>query len=288
VNSALLDPSRHQPGVDRFFDHFHVNTETPGLALLEEILHHFAGLPYENISKIIKANAHWGEYTRSIRLPEEVIADHISCQLGGTCFSLTFFLQAILSNSGFECYPVMADMRAGNNIHCCMIVLMDGRKYLVDPGYLLTRPMELNPDNPRLFNTKFAGVELRYDTQQKTYELYTFNELEMKWRYRFRDKPVADQEFLQHWLASFRWNSMHYLCLTKVYDNGLLYIRKDFMRETRFSKKKNYNVKHNLPEAVEDNFGIDREIVAKAQAALSDNLEKERESGLWVPRGVKK
>jgi arylamine N-acetyltransferase len=267
--------------------HFRVRKAPPGLVYLQEIVQRFASLPYENISKIIKANAHWEKQERLIRLPDEVIHDHISSQLGGTCFSLTFFLHAILSESGFRCYPVMADMRAGNNIHCCMIIILEGLKYLVDPGYLLTRPMELNPEKPRLFNTEFTGVELRYNAQHQGYDLFTFNELDMKWRYRFKDRPVSGEEFLQHWLASFHWNSMHYLCLTKVCNNGILYIRKDFMRETTYSKKKNYNIKRNLPAAVQENFGIDKLIVEQAQVALSENLEKERVSGLWVPRKAK-
>ncbi|HEX9653246.1 MAG TPA: arylamine N-acetyltransferase, partial [bacterium] len=206
IASLRLDPLQHRDGVQMFRDYFRLQPQEANRRFLENILERFATLPYENISKIIKLHDNWSGLEK-LRLPEQVMADHISQRLGGTCFSLTFLLQAILAQHGFLGYAVMADMRAGRNIHCAMIVMLDRIKYLVDPGYLLTQPMELNPQKPRLYRSEFAGVELRYDTSSQTYDLLTFNQHETKWRYRFADRPTSPQEFLQHWLASFGWNS---------------------------------------------------------------------------------
>jgi len=281
---SILDSNTHRDAVHEFFDFFKLRTQSPRLEFLQEILDRFATIPYENISKIIKLNQQWDAEVERIRLPEEVIAHHIDEKLGGTCFSLTFYLQAILTQNNFRCYPVMADMRAGENIHCCLIVLLDGVKYLVDPGYLLTQPMEINPGKPKLFRTEFSGVELRYDALTQKYNLFTFDKNERKWRYCFRDRPTPADEFLQHWLASFGWNSMHGICLTRVLKGGLLYVHKTFMRETTFSEKKNYNIKRNYHAAIREHFGIEKEIVEQAQVALADNMKRERESGLWVPK----
>lgn len=279
-----LDSHSHGDAVDEFFDFFELRAQSPRLEFLQEILDRFATIPYENISKIIKLNQQWDAEVERIRLPEEVIAHHVDKKLGGTCFSLTYYLQSILTQNNFRCYPVMADMRAGENIHCCLIVLLDGTRYLVDPGYLLTQPMEIHPDKPKLFRTEFAGVELRYEPQAQKYNLFTFDKHERKWRYCFRDRPTPADEFLRHWLASFGWNSMHGICLTRVLKGGLLYVHKNFMRETTFSEKKNYNIKRNYHAAIRDHFGIEKEIVEQAQAALGENMKRERESGLWVPK----
>jgi len=284
LQTIQLDPTKHTDSLHYFVDYFKLPAKISGLIFLQEILECFAQIPYENISKIIKLSRNLDSQVSKIRFPEEVIEGHISSKLGGTCFSLTFFLQSILAQNGFTCYPVMADMNAGKNIHCCLIVVLDSVKYLIDPGYLLTQPMELNPQKPKLFRNEFSGMELRFHPSSETWDLFTFNKKECKWRYRFRDRAVPSEEFLQHWLASFGWNSMHGICLTKVMKNGMLYIHKNFMRETTFSDKRNFNIKRNYHTAIHENFGIDKQIVEQAQAALYDNLERKKELGLWVPK----
>lgn len=278
-----LDPTVHVEGVHYFMDFYRLRSKNPELSFLQEILEHFSNIPYENISKIIKLNQAWNSLEK-IRLPQEVIDEHVAFKLGGTCFSLTFFLQSILTQNGFICYPVMADMRAERNIHCCLIVILDSVKYLVDPGYLLTQPMEINPQRPRLYRTEFTGVELRFDAQSQRYDLFTFNKSEVKWRYRFQDRPVSSEEFLQHWLASFGWNSMHGICLTKVTNGGLIFVHKTFMRETTFTGKRNFNIKRNYHATINEIFGIDKQLIEQAQVALNENLERERTLGLWLPK----
>ena len=135
----MLDPNAHQDGTAAFLKASGLKKGPPEGDLLEKIVEAFSQYPYENISKIIKLNRHLDE-AYPIRLPEEVIEDHLTAGLGGTCFSMTFTLQTILVQNGFDCYPVMADMRAGRNIHCALVASVEGRKYLLDPGYLLGRP----------------------------------------------------------------------------------------------------------------------------------------------------
>jgi len=141
-----LDAAGHDEAVRLFRRRYNIlSGRRPDEILLQNILAGFANLPYENLSKIIKFHRHGAHEAERLRLPEEVIEDHLRRRLGGTCFSLTFFLQAILLHHGFTCYIVMADMRAGKNIHGAMIVWLNGVKHLVDPGYLLCRIHSVNP-----------------------------------------------------------------------------------------------------------------------------------------------
>jgi len=277
----ILDISQHSAGVKQFMKYFCLQEGRPELSYLQAIVKQFTHLPYENISKIIKLEQNFND--KKIRLPEEIIDDHQRWNLGGTCFSLTFFLQSILTANGFRCYPVMGDMRAGPNIHCCLIVVLQGVKYLVDPGSLLSRPMEINPVKPRLYRSEFTGVELRYNFQEQAYNLYTFTLNERKWRYRFRDRPTPAHEFLQHWHDSFSKNSMHGICLTKIMDQGLIYIHKQFMRQTTFNGKRNFNIKKNVHATIRDIFGIDETLVEQALAAIDANMQRERKLGLFAP-----
>ncbi len=271
--ALILDPKQHDESVRLFFRRYNLlSSRQPDLVMLQEILASFSHLPYENLSKIIKFHRHGAHETERLRLPEEVIEDHLRMRLGGTCFSLTFFLQAILLHHGFPCYIVMADMKAGKNIHCAMVVLLDSVKYLVDPGYLLRQPMALDSNRPRLYHTEFTGVELRFNPAHEAYEVFTFNRQEMKWRYRFVDRPTLPEEFLQHWQASFHRNSMNALCLTRVADEELIYIRRDFMRITNLEGKRNVSIKSRYHATIQQEFGIAPEYVEQALSALRENL----------------
>ena len=130
----------------------------------------------------------------------------------------------------------------------------------------------------------FSGVDLDFQKESETYELYTFNQTERKWRYRFQDQPVSDEDFLKHWLKSFAWNSMHGLCLTKVEKDRMIYIHKTFMRETAFEEKKNMNIKNNYHATISQIFGIDSQLVEEALSAIKYNMEREREMGIWIPK----
>ncbi len=273
----VLDPAQHDEGVRLFLQQYAISPRPcANMELLREILAGFANLPYENLSKIIKFNRSGENGAQRLRLPEEVIEDHLRWRLGGTCFSLTFFLQTILLHHGFTCYVVMGDMRAGRNIHCAMVVMLDSVKYLVDPGYLLRQPMALDPAKPRLYHTEFTGVELRFEPLNEAYDVCTFNRQEIKWRYRFADRPTPPEEFLEHWQASFHRNSMHGLCLTRATEDELIFIHKDFMRITSLEGKRNVPIKRNYHETIQQLFGIAPEYVEQAMAALQENMARER------------
>ncbi|MDZ7366283.1 MAG: arylamine N-acetyltransferase [candidate division KSB1 bacterium] len=273
----ILNPKDHEAGARLFERHYNIPApRQPGLELLRQILSGFSHLPYENLSKIIKFHRYGENEEHRLRLPEEVMEDHLRLGLGGTCFSLTFCLQSILLHCGFPGYIVMGDMKAGRNIHCALIIILDGVKYLVDPGYLLRRPMALDPNQPRLYHTEHTGVELRFDWQKETYEVFTFNRQEMKWRYRFADRPAPPDEFLRHWQASFHRNSMNSLCLSRAAENGLIFIHKDFMRLTTLDGKRNVPIKKNYHETIQQLFGITPEYVEQALSALRENLAREK------------
>ena len=280
----MLDPQAHRDGAAAFMKAAGLNKSSPELRLLEQIVEAFSVYPYENVSKIIKLSRHLDE-PHPIRLPGEVIEDHLRAGLGGTCFSMAFTLQTIMDDNGFDCYPVMADMRAGKNIHCALVVRIGADKYLLDPGYLLGRPVELHPEKPFSFWNQFARVELFYLPEEKAYHLYTFSGKERKWRYRFVDRPTGPEEFLRHWQASFHKNAMHGICLNRLTPKGLVYVRKRFMRRITPGGKKNINIKRNYHAAIQETFGISQDVVEQALAALEANMAWERRHGLFTPKG---
>jgi len=283
-NAIILDPSSHVEGVQTFMRASGISRSRPVLDLLEKLVEAFSRLPYENISKIIKLSRHQEGQDR-LRLPEEVVTDHFKEGLGGTCFSLTYTLQAILLQNGFSSYPVMAHMRAGRNIHCALVALVRGGKHLIDPGYLFGRPVELDPQRPVSFGNEFTRVELLFRPEDRMYHLYTTGDQQRKWRYCFADRPTTPHEFLEHWQNSFHKNAMHGICLNRVTPKGLIYVRKRFMREITVKGKRNINIKHNYHVAVQEAFGIRQDLLEQALSALEANMAWEREHGLYHPQG---
>ena len=126
-----------------FSDHFGIAPEGADLALLRRMIAAYSNLPYENLTKIIRKFTARSPEER-LRGPVEVVSGFIERRTGGTCFSLTYCLGSMLSSAGLRCHPVMADMKRPN-IHCALVVETAGRRYLVDPGYLVGEPVELAP-----------------------------------------------------------------------------------------------------------------------------------------------
>lgn len=271
-----LNPTAYAQTARDFLRYFEINiADKAGLEKLSAVLQAFVQIPYENLSKIIKFGREHQD-VNSLRLPDEVWEDYRRHLLGGTCFSLTFLLRSIVETLGFASYPVMAHMKAGKNHHCALIVVFEGAHYLLDPGYVLDVPMRIDGEQRRLYRSAHAGVALKPANRDLHYHLHTFTRDQMQWRYTFADVPVADADFLQHWLDSFSWNGMNGLCLTKSRKDSLIFIHKHFMRETGISGKQNHNLKQNREHVIEQIFGIRPEIVEAAESAVQERLRRSR------------
>lgn len=279
----LLNPFQHRSAVNHFLGHFGLVASTPDHTLLEKILRHFSQLPYENISKIIKLNQHFLSVER-VRLPEEVMEGYARHNLGGTCFSLSYFLQSILLQLGYSSWIFMADMGSRTNVHCAIMVHLEGKRFLVDPGYLLTRTLELHPDRTRLHTTPHTGVEIKFDRIHERYGLYTFDRQVKKLRYTFHDRATPLDEFLQHWLDSFYHGLMHGICLTQLRPEGLVYLHDDYLQIATPEGRRKRRLKEEYPQVVSQLFAIAPQWLEEAQQAILENMELEKVHGIYRPR----
>lgn len=274
-----LNPSAYFHVARDFLSFFQISfPESRRFDIIAEILPAFIRIPYENLSKIIKYHKNHQDVT-SIRLPDEVWEDFRKYRLGGTCFSLTFFLRTIVEYLGFSSYPVMAHMKAGRNRHCALIVDFQGKHYLLDPGYVLDMPMLMSSTQRRFYRSAYTGVELRDGDLPLHYQLFTFTQETVHRRYEFADLPVSETAFMDHWLDSFSWNGMNGLCLTQARKDSLIYIHKYFMRETKFDRKQNFNLKRNREQVIREIFGIPAEFVEEAEAAVQQRMAKYNKFG---------
>jgi arylamine N-acetyltransferase len=259
-----------------------------GLDLLRQLAYHFSEFPYENISKIIKAagagaGAGAGanpDLIKAMRLPTEVVTDHVAENFGGTCFSLTFLFERMLTSLGFDCYKVMADMHSGRNVHCLVVVREGGRRYLVDPGYALYEVIALPDGGGERVRCPHAVVEVAAtDVAADVFDLWTEDGSGRKWRYRFLDKPVPDADFEKHWLESFGKPTLNNICLTRMTPRGHIYLRKDFFKFTSAAAVEKRRISSGREALVQEEFGIRGEWVEVAQRLLDEKRERIKQGG---------
>lgn len=274
MNPAYMKPV-NRSARELFWVHFRLPGGDPDLDMLRGIISSYSEIPYENITKIIKKFRSPGAGDR-LRMPVEVVGGYVERRTGGTCFSLTYCLGSILSDAGFSCHPVMADMKRAN-IHCALLVHIMGRRFLVDPGYLLSEPVEL-ADGPVTLRTSFGVVELR-PRRGDRYDLFTLSGGERKWRYRVKTVPVSRSMFIRYWQESFSLPMMNSIQLTKLTGEGHLYIRNHHMRIAKADGKLNENIRLDFESRIEEEFGIPGSIAADARELL------ERMRSSWHTKG---
>ncbi|MFH0921891.1 MAG: arylamine N-acetyltransferase [Fibrobacterota bacterium] len=221
-------------------------------------------IPYENLSKVIKFHAE-KDVHQSLRTPEELLRGHRQEGTGGTCFSLTWFLWKHLGAQGLPVYPVLCDRTYGKNTHCGVVLEWEGKKYLLDPGYLSFVPIELNEQGGSSVETVYNKIELLPEDTGR-FRLQTVYGGETKARFTLKDAPVSGQELLHAWEGSFLKEAMNYPVVTLLKGDAHLYFQKETLYVRRKGGSEKFRVdKKAMPEALSKHFGISPEVTARAR-----------------------
>jgi len=251
---------------DLFLDHFGRSPGRRGLTALGELAGAFSQIPWENLTKYLARAQDPGGPER-LRMPGRVFEEHVSSGAGGTCFSLTRALAEVLQRCGYRCRPVMADMSHGPDIHCALLVEMDGLPVLMDPGYLVPIPVPLSSDSP--VETAAGGQIFRYVPDGRGgWDMHTVRGGEGRWRYRLKAGSVTPAEFEGHWRRSFHATGMNSLHLSRLTDDGRLYAHNGNLRIHMGLASSNKRLDADYPEAVAESFGLDRELARRAWEEL--------------------
>ncbi|HSA33060.1 MAG TPA: arylamine N-acetyltransferase [bacterium] len=223
----------------------------------------FSRLPYENLTKVIKRSDVIAPSSAQ-RLPDEVIADHLRYGTGGTCFSLTAALIAVLSRFGVAAWPVLADRRYGTDTHCAVLLTLNGTPHLVDPGYLIHRPVALPDDAARRYENRFNTVELAPAGPQRV-DLFTLSGADRRYRLTYKTVAVDGAAFAAAWQRSFAWEMMTYPVLTRVTAAAHCYLQGTELRVRENDRTSRVRFDEELSgEFIARHIGIDPAIVKRA------------------------
>jgi arylamine N-acetyltransferase len=251
----------------RFLELHAVQNLAPGEAVLANIARAFSALPYENVTKILK-QARSNSARASLRDAGEVLGDHLRWGTGGTCFSLCNALSKLLAGASFDAFIAMADMHYGQDIHCAVVVRLDGSRFLLDPGYLLHQPIRFpGPGGSTRIRTAMNETSLVWESDN-LFSLYTTELSQTKWRYRLKAFPVSDQEFIDHWIHSFSLNTMEHLMLSRCDANGRTYFRKGSLEQVAHQTKQKSRLDNGCSGELAGIFGVPADMIRLAQNAL--------------------
>ncbi len=249
-------------------------------AEVRALLIDLAALPYENFSKIVAFHKSGsGETAQDISA--RGLQDHAHSGLGGTCFSLTYWLKSRLEALGFSAAYLMADKPYTHkhrvaNIHCGLLFESAGRLYLLDPGYLIFEPILL-PTAGLSVSTFLSPNEIRVEdvSGEGIWSLFTGSrnvegESLLKHRFDFRKEPVTSAEFERHWEASHHWEMMGYPVLNVVRDGVQYYLQKNnlLIRSAHSSEMKKLDVL-GVRGAAREIFGLPQDLIDEALGLLA-------------------
>lgn len=251
--------------LNEYMAHFGIRPDQSPRESLEQAVAAFSAFPYENFTKIIK---------RARRTPEEVIRDHFAWGTGGTCFSLTSALMYLVQNLGWEAEYILADRRYGPDTHCALLVWIDGIPHLVDPGFLIVRPVPLSFDSDRMIDTGFNRLILSPDPNSGRISLSTVRQGEINCRLTYKISPVDPGDFLKAWNVSFGWDMMRYPLVTRTSGSRQIYLRGTYLRVSGPEAIERREVLSGDPVArIAAEFRIHPSIVRRAVLALKEGGE---------------
>jgi len=259
----------HRLAAAELLESYGIDTSLHGEDLLFEVARVFCHLPYENLTKLIRKNI-FPSGPERFRLPGDVVKEHMEKGAGGTCFSLSCLFGSALNTLGISSYPVTARMRAERSMHCGLIVTCGKDKFLLDPGYLVHKPVRLKGEGVSNMELETGPVELVGKKGSQSFDLFSGG----KWRYSFNDEPMTVSAFMKLWLDSFDWSMMNNIHLSKIIDGGYLYARGHHVRRNENGMKFNENIRARHVEALRGYFGISEELAEEALELVAGSRAK--------------
>lgn len=258
------------PLLSLFCNHHRIPLELPKRELLARLLKSFSAIPYENLSKIIRANEDLTPHL--FQTPEEILVGNFTTGAGGTCFPLTETLVCLIQEIGFESAPILADRRYGTDTHCAAVVLLDGAQHIIDPGYLIFSPAPTPSQGAVTIDTPFSTLRLtRAPTPSDNVELATI-EKDGRARYRltYKTNSVDDAQFKAAWKRSFEWEMMTYPVVSSIRGDSQVYIQKSSLTLRSKEGSTRINLSHEgIIHEVSTRLAIAPDVVRRALRYLS-------------------
>ena len=229
---------------------------------LNKILIGIKNIPYENITKIFRLNL----------LPQNRPRGHLlllrkneESFRGGTCFSLSNAIIQILRNNNISAKAIIGNMERETFPHFFVIVDIDDAKYIIDPGFMIYEPIKITKNKQMEFSTSISNYLLEYKDEEY-YELYSNNDNNKKFRYKFSSLPINDEEFKNYWIKSFDY--INKITASRIVDDKHIFISGDFVQIKQKNSVEKYKNKATAYKYLMKYFYFSKNDILKAENFL--------------------
>jgi arylamine N-acetyltransferase len=142
-------------------DYLECPTKAPTLRYLNALIHaYIRKVPWESVSRIVKRRTTLAT-SECPRWPEEFWHDAMQYGFGGTCFESNLAFYSLLDSLGFTGYLIVNDMGTSRACHAATVLLLNGRKYLVDITIPVQCAAQINPHKAIRRQTPFQDYLIK-------------------------------------------------------------------------------------------------------------------------------
>ena len=265
----LLDERQLQ----RYLRALGVSRREPTLAALEELVAaHLTRIPFENVSKLYYRRRYG---LNSVPDIERFLSGVEQYRFGGTCYANNLHFFRLLARLRYDVKLCAADMKVPD-VHAVIVLLLDGREYLIDVGYAAPFCCPL----PRDLKTDYAVAlgrdryVLKPQDANGWSRLELYREGELKHRYVAKPVPRQIEDFSGVIADSFRPDAtfLNSLLVTRAWKDRSVMIHNLAVIESHGADYSIHTLSGpgELVAKVEEFFGIPREIVAVAVGELRE------------------
>lgn len=219
-------------------------------------------IPYENVSKILRLEMKPEDRPRD---SQTLLKDHRDLHFGGTCFSLVNLIVKSLSVEGIRAFPVRADIHRRSFPHFFAVIEHGERHYLIDPGYLITAPIEISRETVSVQKNGVVDFVVRHINKEQ-FQFQTVTSGKYKTRYTFHVEPLDLSDFNRHWIESF--NYMNAIVASRFIDDKFIYINGNYVQIRSKGNIEKYDHEEKALDYLRQYFDLDEHIVLTAKELL--------------------
>jgi hypothetical protein len=252
---------------DEILEALELPRSAPGIGYLQALFARFnERVPFESASKILR-HAAVADPDQKPRLPAIFWSDHLESGAGGTCYARAAAFEALLLELRFASRLALGRVQSDFD-HAAVKIALEGREWIADVGFplaaLLPEAAE-ETETPRgpLRVTPIARgirVEILGGPPEGPRELEIFR------------APVASAEFLDRWRKTFRPDSkfLAAVSLRREKEGRAISFASGEMRVDDLHSRTRIPLPAPRAPVLEEQFGVDREILNRAFAIAGD------------------
>ncbi len=245
----------------------------PTLETLQELVTRYTRtVPWESASRIMR-RARQAESADCALLGEAFWESHFARGSGGTCYESNYAFFGLLRWLGYDAYLTINDMGETVGCHSAIVVLIEGRKYLVDVGFPVY--VILSIDAERETRAECPLMDYSLDPKGGKRYLLRRESLARAHSFTLRDEPVSDADYRAIAIHDYRPDGGQFLneiVIQKVVDERLWRFHSDVqpyvLQEFVNGDRRDHAIAGDVADALSNQFGIARAVLAEAMAAL--------------------